>query len=234
MTRILTLSAIVLAIGLTVAGGLLHGTLRNRWGTSANMKLAGKNLQEQFPTSFGDWELVVANELVESVERQLECDGFVNNVYKNSKTGAIVNVAIVFGPSGPIAVHVPEVCYSSRDHKIVQERQVLKIPNEGKEHSFWGLTFQSNKNSAELLRVCYSWTTGDQVWDASENARWDSMFSPFLYKVQIAATVPNSAGFDSKEIEIAEGADPTRGFLRDFVPVFEKFMKSHHPSETIK
>ena len=212
MKRNQYLVAALIAIGLTVASGAVFGRMSNRWGPSKDSLAAAKKL-ESFPEEFGNWKLLSSQEMREVVVNELECCGYFSRVYGNQESGETVSVAVILGPSGPTAIHVPEICFSSRDHKIIEPRKSVAIADS--DDRFWAMTFERNDLSASLIRVYFAWTTGNH-WAATENPRFAFAMYPFLYKVQLANHAP--AGTD------LEKNDPCRNFLEDFTPVMKGYL----------
>jgi hypothetical protein len=205
--------AVLVAIGLTVASGAVVGKMSNRWGPSDESRAAAKKL-EQCPENFGNWELNSSEEFSDGVVNMLECSGYISRVYVNKDSGEKVHVAVILGPSGPIAVHTPEVCmFSSRDHKIVEPRKATVVGDSGDQ--LWAMTGERNDLTASLVRVYYGWTPGNQ-WAATDNPRVSLASCPYLYKIQIQTHLP--AGTD-----IADN-DPCKNFLKDFLPVLRKHL----------
>ena len=137
--------------------------------------------------------------------RMLSCAGYVNRQYVNRKTGQTVWLAVMLGPAGPIAVHTPEVCYSSRAYQIQDPRTGISITDSREQaHTFWSVFFRGMTPSADQLHVCYAWY-GKGGWEASTSPRFEFAGEPMLFKLQIAAFVPVAAQ--------AQAADPCQAFL---------------------
>lgn len=203
---------ITLATVLTLLSGVIQGRMSNRWGPPPDMLAAAEKLEE-IPSRFGNWELEASDKLAPSVEAMLECTGYVFRTYVNQETGETVRVAILVGPSGPMSVHTPEICFSSRDYTTLTERSRLSISNDGSpKENFWGLTFRANNLESDVLRVCYGWSTGRR-WTAPEDPRFEYAAYPFLYKIQLAASLPPHADLEVR--------DPCQEFLKDFSPVLQ-------------
>lgn len=184
-SRLLALGAA--AIALTVLTGVVYGRWTQRWGPPPDLQAAAARVE--LPRQIGAWQLLEEQPLADEVLRTLECVGHVNRVYVDKATGARVNVAVLAGPPGPISVHTPEICYSSRAYEITADRQKtwFKAPG-GASHSLWRTTFKSRNAGAEQLRVYYGWSTGDQ-WAASPSPRFEFGGQSFLYKIQMATQV---------------------------------------------
>jgi hypothetical protein len=205
-------SGIVL-IALTVATGLAHGRLTARWGATPDLAGAAARLQE-LPAEFGSWRLVKEEQLEPVVERELKVFGYLQRIYQHTETGGTVTFIVLLGPVGPISVHTPEICYSSRDYKVSNQRKPLAVPTAGGEQQqLWDLTFAPQRATLAPLRVVYGWTC-DGIWQAAERPRFSFAGRPYLYKLQVAMTTPTS-GDDDGHCE---------AFLRDFLPVLHPLL----------
>lgn len=209
-----------LAIGLssllaivTVGVGWFEGRLSNRWGEPADLVSAGVALAN-VPQRVGDWEMISSEPFSDEVAQMLECAGNFTRVYENRLTGEQVNVALLVGPPGPTAVHTPEICYSSRDHQIVESRIAVRAGAEGGlPHTLWTLTFRSNDIEQSMLRVYYGWHAADGTWEASENPRFEFGGANLLYKIQVAGRTPANIA--------PSGGDSCSRFLQVFLPAVD-------------
>jgi hypothetical protein len=201
----------VLAAGgalVTLLVGAVYGHFSQRWGPSPDLLAAGEQLNT-FPTTLGEWHLEKVEPKDEGVIQTLACTGYVNRRYVNRRTGETVGVALVVGPSGPIAVHTPEICYSSRAYTIAASGE--KTPIEGRDghsHVFWSVTFEPKELGTESLRVYYAWTPGGD-WHASQAPRFEYGGAPILYKIQVSGLLGPEAGKDR--------SDPAHDFLSQLV-----------------
>jgi hypothetical protein len=207
-------------MALTLAGGLLEGHIRNRWGPSETMLAAAEKLAE-FPHEFGGfqnnrWQMQASQTMSQDVIDTLECTGYFVRTYANPRTGESVNVFVIVGPAGPISVHTPEICYSSQDYVNRSPRECVAITDDAQANDeFWALSFKSKDVRGDVLRVYYAWSTGNH-WRNPNDARYAFAGWPYLYKVQLAATMP--PGADLKK------GDTCQSFLRDFVPVARQYL----------
>ena len=203
--------AVGLVLVMTLVAGALQGKLSNRWGPSPDMQAAAARMSN-LPDRFGDWQLHSVEPFDPKVEEILQCAGHFHHKYVNTKNPLeIVSVAVIVGPSGPTAVHTPEICYSSRAYKtLVAPQHVTIAGSDGREHEFWAMTFQGNDLAATTLRTYYAWSTGD-TWSAPNSARFAFAGQPMLYKIQLAGNTPS--GFNSTT------DDTCRRFLEAFLPV---------------
>jgi hypothetical protein len=212
--RILPISGVILVVVLTVLSGVIQGRMSNRWGPPRAVLAAAEKLDD-IPSQFGDWRLTSSDEIIQSTLKMLECTGYILRTYENQATGEAVRMSVLLGPSGPMSVHTPEICYSSRDYTVHEERHQVPIEIDGSSESFWALTFQSNSLDADMLRVYYAWNAGDR-WSAPEDPRFAFADRPFLYKIQLASQLPPGADL--------EAVDPCHKFLKDFVPLARSYL----------
>jgi hypothetical protein len=206
---------IILVTVLTIASGIVQGRMSNRWGHSEAMQTAAK-IMEKLPTKFGNWQSLSSQEMSEEARNQLECAGYVYRTYKNQNTGEIINMVLLLGPAGPIAVHTPEICYSSRAYKQIAPRECVTLSERSNnKDQFWSLTFRSTGVNGDLLQVYYAWSTGD-CWLAAGNPRFSLAGQPYLYKIQLASSVPFYANL--------KASDPCKNFLQDILPMARQYM----------
>jgi hypothetical protein len=200
--------AFTVGLVVTIATGVVCGRFSNRWGPVPDLIAAG-DLLKSMPKTLGDWQLVEDQPIDESVVQMLECSGYVNRVYRHRTSGEEASVSIVVGPAGPISVHTPEICFSSRNYTLEHDRQRFELTDaENRVHSFWGSTFRSNSAVGGKLRVFYAWLP-NEIWTAADSPRYSYAGRPLLYKLQAAASLPPG--------ESNESLDPVRSFVQDLV-----------------
>jgi hypothetical protein len=181
--------AVAAVIVLTVLSGVVHGYLDGRWSVAEDKQTTGAKLLD-LPDVMGDWRLVDQKELDPSAERLLRCYGSVVRTYQHQLSDALVNFAVMYGPRGPIAVHTPEVCYSSVGTEQTRERLIETFETDQNVHRLWSVEFRQNGDPDPSLEVVYGWSTGD-VWVAADNPRF--WLTDDLYKIQVAGPVGKSA-----------------------------------------
>jgi hypothetical protein len=197
-----------LAVGLTLVSGVIHGRMTNRWGPPPGTAAAAERLAG-FPQELGNWKLHSTQELDVFAAEMLECVESVCGTYVNQATGDLVDLVVLLGRPGPIAVHTPEVCVSSRDYRLQGSRLPITIRDQdGADHTFWAVTFRSNGVDADVLEMCYGWSTGG-CWSATTDPRYVYAGQPYLYKVQVSTTL--RPGVDPQT------SDCCQEFLQDFV-----------------
>jgi hypothetical protein len=205
-SRVIPIAAV---IGLILFSGVVHGYLDGRWSQANDLKAQGELLQ-QLPEMCGDWQLAKTEDLDAGAMQLLRCHGSTVRVYRHrEKEDSFVNVAIMFGPRGPIAVHTPEVCYDSVGTEQTADRRVESISTVQSRHELWTVPF-SRDNRSEEFEVWYAWSDGGS-WQAAKHPRFWATDN--LYKIQLAGPVSRGA------------EDPCRDFLEKFLPQVEKVLR---------
>lgn len=214
MRRITPVLAIGLLGALTVFSGVLQGRLSHRWGMTRDSGEAA-NVLKQLPQQFAGWRLADPETMREAVKDTLQCEGYVLNKYVH-ESGAVVNFAILLGPPGPISVHTPEICYSSREYTVVQNRDRVNVECKPEGGEFWRTIFRSKSLDAPMMHVYYAWSDGGE-WNASDSPRFEYAGRPYLFKLQLAGWCEPSADAEAMACE---------SFLKDFVPVWSEAVSS--------
>ncbi len=195
-----------IVIVMTLLSAVVHGFSDGRWARPTDLIAQGQRL-DQLPERCGPWVLLKTMELEENAARVLRCYGSTVRAYQNEQTKDIVNVAVLFGPRGPIAVHTPEICYSSVGTAQLGERVRNSLNVAGQSQGLWSVHFAERGSDESLgepsFEVWYAWSDGG-AWLASENPRF--WMTPNLYKVQVAGPVGQ------------KGNPPCEDFLKEFLP----------------
>jgi len=171
-----------LIAGVTIVAVVFPSILEGK----SRLGISSKNAQEMldsFPKQLGDWQCTSDERLTPEVERTLRCYGYINRVYWNPQLGVHVSLAILCGPRGPMAVHTPEICYSSRGRTAIGEPQEITGNAETQGNSFWRLPFKQARSENADLEVWYAWSDGGE-WIASSRPRY--WMTDSLFKIQLA------------------------------------------------
>jgi uncharacterized protein DUF3485 len=193
----------------TIWIGWIHGQLTDRWGTRPNVNEAATRLRQPIPKEIGAWRLLQETQFQPEIVEMLQCPAHINCVYEHQQSGDIATVAVIVGPPGPVAVHTPEICYSSRDFAIQGERRAISVKDTDQQtHSLWELSLKSRMPSGDALRVVYAWSPGGN-WEASSHPRFAYGGLPYLYKLQVSVTTNDKSG--------PSEFDPCQDFLGNFL-----------------
>src|SRR5690242_1787433 len=101
------------AVALVVLSGVVHGFWTGRWSAPPAGDVAGR--LDAVALDLGDWQ----GQKLEPDARQVDgMAGVLYRRYVNRATGSAVNVYLVCGRSGPVAVHTPDVCYGASGYQV--------------------------------------------------------------------------------------------------------------------
>jgi hypothetical protein len=196
-------------VTLVVACGLAEGLWSGRWHTSDAPQRAAERLAE-VPLAVGDWQ-GEAKELGAEQAAKAEITGHLSRRYVNRRTGAAVNVLLVCGRAGPVALHPPEVCYQGAGYRLVGDKSRQAVPAEAlpAPAAFWVGQFQKDGALPAPLRIYWAWNGGGP-WEAADNPRVSFARAAALYKLYVIRELPR--------LDEPPDADPAREFLKDFLP----------------
>jgi len=191
-------------IATLVFSGVMNGALDGRWADRAELQEHGQLLQ-QVPDVVGDWILTRDEPLDANAQAILQCYGSLTRYYRNRITGEEIGLLLIYGPRGPVAVHVPEVCYSSAG-TLPSGSPVAKSLGDSKQDSFWVTQFDRSSDGKSAFEVWYAWSTGSE-WEAAKHPRF--WMTHQLYKIQVAGPTRKNA----------EEKSPVERFIDVFVPI---------------
>jgi hypothetical protein len=177
----------VAALALTLVTGLVYGRWTQRWDAPPSLQAAASRVND-LPRELGVWHMTEERKVPPLVLETLRCEAHSHREYVNRETGEIVQVALIVGPSGPTAVHNPEICFSSQAYEIATPRETRFFGDAGNgdSSSLWEVRFKPKNVGTGLLQVYYGWSTGG-AWKASSSPRFEFGGSPLLYKIQVSA-----------------------------------------------
>jgi hypothetical protein len=169
------------AIAALVACGVVHGLWTDRWAHAPEPAAAAARL-ENLPLTLGDWDgetLPVEPGSLGAVS------GCLYRQYVNRHNGNEVNVFLVCGRPGPVAIHTPDVCYGASGY-TVGPRSTFSFPSGASPSvTFYTATFHKTRAAGPThLRVFWSWLAGDH-WTVADNPRLTFARQPVLYKLYL-------------------------------------------------
>jgi hypothetical protein len=209
----------VLVLG-TYSGGWLQQQSSNHWESAEALRLAGEKLQQPLPNRLGNWRLASERQFADEVVRALQCRAYVCRSYTNDQTGDTVSVAVLVGPPGPMSVHTPEICYSSKDYQVTTGRVPTTVQDQsGQQHVLWDLRLATDDVNRAPLRVLYGWGTGGP-WLATRHPRFTHAGERYLYKIHLAAPAA----------DVSNDYDPCHDFLSSFLPELRHHLVSQGAS----
>jgi hypothetical protein len=189
MMRTLTLVA---GIGLLLGAGFLHGRWTDRQYSASDLKDAAGRLT-QLPRTIGDWH-GEDKPLEARVLKASGAEGMLWRSYVNQQSHARIDVLLVCGRPGPVAVHTPEVCYQGAGNEVGKTGG-LKIetgPDQpAAEFKMVGVKTGGGKANPSELEVLWSWYA-DGKWLTPAYPRLKFAASPILYKLYVIRTLDDT------------------------------------------
>jgi len=214
MSRLMFFPTAAFFLAATLASGWLHGTLANRWGQGDTLALAAAKLGSDLPPRLGPWRLAKALPVESDVRQSLQCAAALHGIYTNDQSGDSVIIAVLAGPSGPISVHTPEICYSAADYELAGQRQPWTVKDkQSQTHGLWTIHANSKHATRSNLQVVYGWSTGGP-WQAVRSPRFALAGFPVVYKLQLAGP----AGNDQRDVALNPSHDFLVRFLAEIQP----------------
>ncbi len=203
----------LLAAGLVLVLGsaCVHGVLTNRWGQPVDLSIAAAQL-DKLPHIVGDWH----SQPLEVPESQLEgaeAVGHFSRLFRNDKTQTQVQVMVLCGAHGPIAVHPPTICFQGAGYRQTDPEKAKTVNAGDVKGTFWNTVFIQRTPDGVTweLDTYWAWSTHGEC-EASENPRVQYASSPHLYKIYVThRRLPSNADASKSACE---------EFLKVFLPAF--------------
>lgn len=181
-------------ISVVILFGLLHGVTSGRWQFSADRLEEMAPRLKDVPMVIGSWSGV--NQPVEE-EEQFTRHGVVSWLvrrYTDRRTGQEVEVMMVCGRAGPIAVHTPDVCYKNAGFHEETAQQRVEVPTEAGYMAQFLTSRFAKVGATSSIKLDIWWCWGcDGKWEAPESARFHYARSPYLYKLYVIRNLPLGA-----------------------------------------
>ncbi|MBY0522437.1 MAG: EpsI family protein [Gemmataceae bacterium] len=207
------LLSLALALTLVIAGGVVHGLASNRWGPMDSGRATGD--VAALPRTVSHW----VGRDQELDPRQLSLGSIqaaCSRCYDNRATGAALNILVLYGPSGPITVHTPDLCFPGAGYEIVgtPAKQILTARGVAPAEFWAAKARKADPGRVTYLRLLWAWNAGGQ-WEAPDYPRLAFCHSPMIYKLYM---VQKMSGPDEPLLN-EECADFLRGMLPGLDPV---------------
>jgi hypothetical protein len=190
--KISVLFAIVAVVAMTVAPAVFDGLRRFRWGHDDELSEMASRLHD-FPETLAGWQTIADAEIFAAAVDQLQPAAYINRTYFNASRQKYVNLFLLLGPTGPTAVHTPDICFDSREYRILGDRRLVSL---GSDSQYFATEFESRDANKNFLKSCYAWTV-DGSWKAPEQPRFFFAESRFLLKIQVTAKYPDRPAMDN-------------------------------------
>jgi hypothetical protein len=169
------------------------------------------------PATIGPWRSVPSESLSETTLRILQCRAHASLSFVNDETGERVSVALMAGPAGPMIAHTPEACYESRSFDLAEAPRAESLSSSGgATDTFERVTFRPKSGGPALQRIYHAWRKSQGRWEAPRNPRLALGGEAMLFKLQLAASVPDRPADDPA------GSDACRHLLEALIPVLDR------------
>ncbi len=198
-------AAFAIAFVVLLIGGIVHGTLADRWQTSTALTTAVERLPG-VPNDVGAWHGKDSEHIPKSDFEQTGALSYLVRIYQRPGHEPI-EVILMCGRPGRMSVHTPEICYGGVGYELRNPPKRSETSNG----SFWKAQFSKPKTKASDLALYWSWNAG-AGWTASDSPRWAFAGQSFLFKLYLS----------QRRIMNVEGPSETELFLREFLPVLER------------
>ncbi len=143
---------------------------------------------------------------------QTKAFAHLSRAYTNKTTGEILSLLVLAGEPDEIGAHDPERCYGGAGYRPVgtRQRKDLSAAQILLPVTYWSHRFDTDTFPANSLLVNWAWST-DGTWNAAEEARYEYVRQPVLYKLYLTQRLVPGAAPNSTRDSITE-------FLAEWAP----------------
>jgi hypothetical protein len=205
----------VVGLGILMGSELLHGRWTDRWSFSGEPEASCSRLPKQDEAMIlGDWKGRPAEPLAHEDIVIGEIAGYFSQVFTHPN-GAVIQVLVLCGRPGPIAVHSPEVCLGGEGcvQDGPKERLGIDLAPPNKRVEFWVGQFYWFDGGLRKDRRQFWTYSPNGTWTAELNPRFNFARFGSLYKIYIVRQTRRDEKLDE---------DPTVDFIKVFMPEIQK------------
>jgi hypothetical protein len=214
---------LLIALGLVLSTGFLHGIWIERWRKSEEPPAAVARL-DGLPERVGDWQ-ASSFEMDPRALQQAGAEGHWLRRFTHARTGTAITIILLCGRTGQMAAHRPEHCYRGAGYETSAPAAKCAVPLGPAEPpaDFWTARFRKDDATGPVqLRIFWSWLADDS-WRAPDSPRLAFAGVPVLYKLY---AVRELQGLPERVEE-----DPCLDLLGSLIPVLTKSLSSPQPPE---
>jgi hypothetical protein len=213
-------SRVLIAAGLLVLTGAVHGLWTDRWKPSHRLEEATARL-ERVPMTIGDWQAIPLELTADEVE-MAQLTGYLSRKYVNRYNGQHVFMVLMCGRPGPVGAHTPDICMQGAGFEMVGSPSVYNLPDSGDPPPQFELARFKRTDAAEGSHelVVWSWNA-DGTWKAPTNPRLTFARYRALYKLYLQFEMP------SAEAKLED--DPRAEFVRQLMPELDRALFPANP-----
>ena len=166
------------------------------WGANTPALQCAYLLQTEIPHEFGDW-VGTDNEVEERIRKTAGADGYIDRVYRNTRTGEAVSIWFIVGHFREVSRHTPDFCYQTQGFEQVGNVGPFPImaPDQPTAE-FTTAKFKKTVGNQDLYqRVFWAWWDPQELqegadpadvsvaWNCPEDPRLAFSSSRALYKL---------------------------------------------------
>jgi len=207
---------------LAAAGGLRSWQGRQIAATLDRAKGSPFPLEE-LPLTLGDWDGRV-HEFDPHIARATGSTDIVLRNYVNRKTGASVDLIVLYGPAVDVWVHTPEQCYPAAGYDLDEDPSDYEVKTAVGRSRFRSLVYKKDQGgSTERQEVYYAWLFGGR-WTPDLDSAKRIERTPSLYKIQLARLLADRELRDGAPAPDGslDQSNPCRALLQELLPEIER------------
>jgi hypothetical protein len=207
MTRYVLVATVA---ALVILSGIVQGLWTDRWGAATEVSDAVARLDD-VPRTLGDWsgtDLVLSREEIDAAR----IAGYCYRLYENSRNRHAVQMLLVTGRPGPIAVHTPDVCFEGAGYGKVGPPTALALRYGAADDEAHLRTIRMRETEAAFpseVRIFWTWLSAGS-WQAPDNPRLTFSRRRALYKLYVLRA--RASG------DVRPEDDPCAQFLKVLLP----------------
>jgi len=171
----------IVVVVLVFAGLGLAKALRTSVGTSRPAVETQTRLTA-LPLVIGPW----TGADVPYPEKQLamaNAEAHLYRTYTRNKPDDRVTILLMYGDSGSMGAHEPEMCFRGAGFKQCTTRTTRNVPGQPAE--FWTASFETGSFPPSSSTLTWAWGS-DGIWRASENPRFDFADRDRIFKLYVS------------------------------------------------
>jgi hypothetical protein len=216
-----TAGRVALVVAMLVASGGVRAWQAHRVDAALDRGKESPFPLEQVPMNLGTW----TGTATEMDPRIVEATGSTDHVtrrYVDGRTGVMLDVIILYGPTSDVFIHSPELCYPKAGFASAGETLTRQVPGPNGPIPFRSLAYSKGEGAhVDRQEVFYSWRYNGR-WSTSVSSPKESARIPGMYKVQIARRI---SARESRAV-----SNPCEAFLELLVPDLEARMTGSPPT----
>jgi hypothetical protein len=206
------IAAYLAAFTIVLGTGLVHGVWTRRWAEDQYLEQVSARVRG-LPLDAGDWH---AQELEVEPGKlaRAEVAGYLFRRYTNRSTGQSINLILLWGRFGPLAVHTPDVCFGGAGFETLDPATAMTVPSDGSmPATLWTALFERKTGPlSQFVRAFWGWNAGSG-WQAPRYPRLVFRGAPVLFKLYVVR--------DLARADEPIDAEPGVSFLRQILPALD-------------